>query len=331
VGAEVHLTESIVDAIANKKVPQPRWLSAAGGICMLFVISSNSEASNLVDDRRATMNDWQWDPVVMLNMVLVLWLYQRGWVRVRRSSKAVKSLRTIHVVCFLLSLGIIGCCIMSPLDVMSSQLASAHMVQHTVLMTVAAPLMAMGSVTLVCFAGLPQAAKAMSGRILKIFKHTTGNILANPLSVWMIYAVALWGWHLPVFYGAALRWHALHDLQHLMFFGAALLFWRPLLDPLSSVRLNGGTAVIYLFATTLHSTLLGVFMTIAPSAWYREYFGLAEVWGWSPLEDQQMAGLIMWMPACIAYAVAAVYAFARLIQSSDRSVNRYSFAGRAMQ
>lgn len=130
-------------------------------------------------------------------------------------------------------------------------------------------------------------------------------MLRHPVPLGAVYALALWAWHLPLLYESALRHAAVHDVQHLMFFGAACLFWRGLLDPLSRFRLDGGTAVLLLFATTLHSTVLGVLMTLAPAPWYAEYVGRTQWWGLSPLEDQQLAGLIMWMPACVPYVVAA--------------------------
>src|SRR5205085_10982078 len=130
-----------------------------------------------------------------------------------------------------------------------------------------------------------------------------------PLLAWALYAAALWVWHAPAFYETALRSRAIHDLQHLCFLGTAFLFWRVLLDPVRRLRLSRGAGVLYLFTTCLQSGALGIYLTLSPRLWYPTY-ALAPAWGLSPLEDQQLAGLIMWVPGCLAYAVAALALFA---------------------
>jgi putative membrane protein len=134
--------------------------------------------------------------------------------------------------------------------------------------------------------------------------------LWQPLIMCGLYAAVLWVWHLPVLYEAALRNRWIHEIQHLMFFIVACMFWRVLIDPLARLRLSYGAGVIYLFATSLHATVLGVFLALAPRPWYGDYIGRTEAWNLSALEDQQLAGLIMWMPACMIYALAAAGIFA---------------------
>jgi cytochrome c oxidase assembly factor CtaG len=108
-------------------------------------------------------------------------------------------------------------------------------------------------------------------------------------------------------YQAALRDPLLHDAQHLSFFTAASLFWRLCLDPLAGRRLSALGAIPYLFTTALHSAALGIFLALSQRTWYPDYVTRTSAWGLTPLEDQQLAGLIMWMPACLIYpAVAAI-------------------------
>lgn len=108
-------------------------------------------------------------------------------------------------------------------------------------------------------------------------------------------------------YQGALRDPLVHDAQHLSFFVVACLFWRACLDPLGGRRLGPAAALPYLFATSLHASALGVFLALSPRVWYADYATRTSVWGFTPLQDQQLAGLIMWMPACLIYpAVAAV-------------------------
>src|SRR5690606_32394265 len=101
--------------------------------------------------------------------------------------------------------------------------------------------------------------------------NVAGYAVWQPMLTWLLYAAALWVWHLPALYEAALRSAWVHDAQHLVFVIAACLFWRVLLDPVSQRRLNLGAGVIYLFTTSLHASALGVFMALSPRVWYGAY------------------------------------------------------------
>jgi len=149
--------------------------------------------------------------------------------------------------------------------------------------------------------------------------RTVARWLWHPLVAWSLYAVAMWAWHLPAFYASALRDPFVHDLQHLSFFASGCIFWRVLLDPRSRQRTVGLLAVVYLFTTTLHATLLGVLMTLAPTPWYPDYVGRTTLWQLTAMEDQQLAGLIMWMPACAAYLLIAVVAVAEVLGQMEHA------------
>lgn len=265
-------------------------------------------------DRAVTWHDWNGDPVILLNLSVILWLYCRGWTvlrgrRVRRS--LVSPWRSAAFAGGMLALAF---ALVSPLDPLSAQLGWAHMVQHMILMTVAAPLLMAGSAALVCVCGLSPTARRGLARLRQIAGKQARRWLWSALVVWSLYGVVMWIWHVPVLYEAALGNELVHDLQHLTFFIVACLFWRVLLDPTGRRTLQAGLAVLYLFTTTLHATVLGVFMTIAPSPWYPSYQASTQWWGLTALEDQQLAGLIMWMPACAAYALVAIALFAKALE-----------------
>lgn len=274
-----------------------------------FISNDCAIADEAIYSRRVNFGDWQWDHAYLLNAAFIIWLYSRGLIVIRRSlSKRVK-FSFVNVACFSVGMLLLLVCLVSPLDALSSQLASAHMTQHMTIMTIATPLIVFGSPTLIISLGFPTIGRRLL-RQLRLFRKLLTRASANRLSLrWFVYAATMWGWHYPVFYGAALENRFIHDLQHISFFCAALLFWQPIVDPLHRPRTNGGLAVLYLFTTTLHATILGVFMTIAPTAWYPHYDGLTELWRLSAIEDQQLAGLIMWMPACLAYAAVALWLF----------------------
>jgi putative membrane protein len=326
-------------------------------------------------DRPVGWQDWNWDPVILINLAVILWLYCRGWAVLRgrgttrpgtnqvpresidgawanrsmgprpvdplprgpyylpsqsalsalapgynftrsaaRPSRAAQITAPPRVALFACGMVILSLALISPLDPLGEQLGWAHMVQHMIFMTVAAPLLVAAAPTLVIWCGLPPAARRAVVRLRRTFARSVGRWLWSPLAVWTLYAIVTWIWHVPLLYQAALQVTWIHDLQHLSFFIAACLFWRLLLDPISRLTLHGGLAVLFLFTTTLHATILGVFMTVAPTVWYPQYEGRTLWWGLTALEDQQLAGLIMWMPACATYALVAIGLFAKALQ-----------------
>jgi cytochrome c oxidase assembly factor CtaG len=131
------------------------------------------------------------------------------------------------------------------------------------------------------------------------------RLITDPLVATALHGTAIWVWHMPLLYNAVLRNDLAHWLQHLSFFVTALLFWWSLLQGRAGQR-GYGAAVFYLFATALHTGLLGVLLMVSKSLWYPAQATFAADWGLTPLEDQQVAGLIMWVPAGIVYAGAAL-------------------------
>jgi cytochrome c oxidase assembly factor CtaG len=128
------------------------------------------------------------------------------------------------------------------------------------------------------------------------------SVITQPLGAWTLHALALWLWHLPVLFEAALASEATHIAQHASFLATALLFWWSVLD--RRPRNAGGAAMASLFATMGHSGALGALITFAPRPWYPSY--AAGAYGLTALADQQLGGLIMWGPASLAYLAAAL-------------------------
>jgi len=296
------------------------FVLAAGVLC-----PSDALAHGAPLDRAVGWHDWNWDPVILLNLMLMLWLYDRGrrklqrrWMERMTSNVDVETTRQRLITpwragAFAIGMLVLMLALVSPLDPLGEQLGWAHMVQHMLLMTVAAPLLMIAAPGLICLCGLSPAAR----RAVMQVRRAIGNRRRwfwSPLVVWSLYAMMTWVWHIPKLYQAALRDPWIHDLQHLTFFISACLFWRVLLDPAARQTLSGGLAVLYLFTTTLHATVLGVLMTLAPTAWYPAYERSTHWWGLTALEDQQIAGLIMWMPACLTYVVVAIALFAKALE-----------------
>jgi len=133
----------------------------------------------------------------------------------------------------------------------------------------------------------------------------------------------LWVWHLPALYDYAIEHEDVHVLQHICFFGTAALFWWGIAHGRYG-RASYGAAVVYVFATAVHGGVLGALLTFSPRVWYAPYV-VNHPAGLTPLEDQQLAGLLMWVPAGLTFVAGGLILFAAWLRQSDR-LSRFSSA-----
>jgi putative membrane protein len=198
--------------------------------------------------------------------------------------------------------------LISPVDALGEALFSGHMLQHELLMVAAAPLLVLAHPAPALLWGLPFQARRVMGKAAKTpFVSRTFHYLTQPIHAWWLHAIALWVWHAPVLFMATLRSDWIHTAQHLSFFISALCFWWALFQ--TRRRAEFGYGVFFLFTTAVHTGILGALMTFSPKVIYSVYAATAPIWGLTPLEDQQLGGLIMWLPAGIAYMAAALALF----------------------
>jgi putative membrane protein len=263
------------------------------------------------DNDAPILLQWTWHTGIIFSLAGISAAYAVGLRRLWRSAGVGRGVQQRHAWSFAASILTLIAALLSPVDPLSDELSWMHMVQHMLLMMVAAPLFVLGAPATVMLWALPLRHRRRVGGWLRMLDglKIRGYLLWQPLLLWTLFAATLWVWHLPWMYEAALRNDSFHDVQHLAFFGVSCLFWRVLLDPLSRLRLNPALGVLYLFTSSLQATVLGIFMAIAPTVWYPWYGERTEAWGLSAIEDQQLAGFIMWMPACLIYAVAAAAIF----------------------
>lgn len=262
---------------------------------------------------------WDLEPVLLLALGAAWFVYSRGLLAMWERAGVGRGVSRRQVAAYGGGLMVVLLALASPLDGLSGQLSAAHMVQHMLLMLVAAPLLALGTPMPVLLWAMPpgwrKGAAGMIRRVEGWYAPRSG--WWQPVLLWAVFAMTLWIWHLPALYEAALRNRLVHDLQHLAFLGSSCLFWRVLLDPVQRLRMSRGLGVLYLFGTCLHASALGIFMTFSPRVWYVDYGASAPLWRLTPLEDQQLAGLLMWMPGCLVYAVAASALFAAWLKEGQ--------------
>jgi cytochrome c oxidase assembly factor CtaG len=215
---------------------------------------------------------------------------------------------------FAVGLVALGVALGPPLDAAAERLLWAHMLQHLLLITVAAPLIALGvpawlAVTALPARGLRRAAqRTLSSRRLP---GTAGVLLA-------MHTVVVWLWHVPAAFELALRSTPIHLAEHACFLGTAVVAWWPIADGRLRARLGGGGALAYAIGMSAQGAVLGALMTFAATPWYPAYAGTERAAGIAPLVDQQAAGLSMWIPAsAITFGVIAVLLFSWL---SDHDV-----------
>jgi putative membrane protein len=261
--------------------------------------------------------EWSFDPLVTVSLTLTGLLFAIGLYRLWREAPKRRSIRTWEALCFAggwLSLFI---ALVSPVHAWGRVLFSAHMSQHEILMLVAAPLLVLGRPLIVFLWALPVDWSRRVGNLGKIvWINRVWRTLTIPLVAWLVHAIALWIWHIPVLFDAVLHSEAVHTLQHLSFLLSALLFWWALIHGPQGA-MGYGAAVLYLFTTSIHSGVLGALITVAGSVWYPSYVGLTDSWGLTPLEDQQLGGLIMWIPAGLVYVIAGLALFAGWLREAD--------------
>ena len=265
--------------------------------------------------------DWAFEPGVVIPLALSAWLYVRGFRRLRHQSP--QALGGVEPWSFAAGWITLVIALVSPLHPWGSVLFSAHMTQHELLMLVAAPLLVLVRPLIPFLWTLPRStAREVCSWTKARWWRATWLFITAPFVAWLIHALVLWSWHIPALFQATLHNEFIHALQHISFLGSALLFWWAVLH--GRQRAMGfGAAVLYMFTTALHSGLLGALLTFAGRVWYPMYSSTTSAWGLTPLEDQQLGGLIMWIPAGVVYIVAGLILFAGWLRESGRRAHGF--------
>ncbi|HET9983899.1 MAG TPA: cytochrome c oxidase assembly protein [Longimicrobiales bacterium] len=263
---------------------------------------------------------WTWDPALVVPLVATGIVYALGVRRLWRRGGVGRGIRRGEAAAFAAGWVTLVLALVSPLHALSETLFSAHMAQHTLLLAVAAPLLVLGRPMLPFLWALPLGGRRrVGGWGRRRWLRGPWRALTRPLPAFALQAVVLWAWHAPALYDAALASDAVHALEHATFLLSALLFWWSALH----VRERGlgyGAGILSTFATGVHSGALGALLALAARPLYPAYAAPPPAWGLTPLEDQQLAGFIMWMPGGLPYLVAALALLVAWMQASERSV-----------
>jgi putative membrane protein len=257
---------------------------------------------------------WNLDPLILAGLLFAVWAYRRG-ARAGRRPVGVWRER-----CFTAGIAAVAVALVSPLDALSGALASAHMVQHVLLVLVAAPLLAATASITALVRGSPAVVRDVSVRWRRRLRLTRGNLrfLRHPATVWLLHVGTLWFWHAAVPYDAALEHHLLHVVEHASFLVTGLLFWRVVIGAREADRVSNGFGVLLVFTLAMQSVFLSALLTFARTPWYSAYATTTAAWNLDPLADQQLAGVIMWIPAGLVYVGVGLGLFVTWIRATER-------------
>ena len=249
---------------------------------------------------------------ILLILILTAGLYLRGWLRLR--SFYQNRIPAWRGGSFLLGIFLIWVAVASPIAGTAHELLTGHMVQHLLLMTFAAPLIWVGEPMIAFVHGMPKRVQDAMAPLLR-WRPTQvlGNAITHPAACWFGAAGALLGWHIPALFALGMEspvWHAIMEMSFLV---TGFLFWWPVFQPWPSLKKPGWLIVFYLFLATLPCDILSGFLVFCDRVVYPGYVDSLQPFGLSPLQDQQLAGALMWTVVTVIYFIFGGVISARLL------------------
>jgi putative membrane protein len=257
---------------------------------------------------------WNLDPILLAPLLLTLLIYAVGWYRLNRRASAPP-----RPALFLSGWTLLTLTLVSPLHEAGERSFTMHMIEHELIMLVATLLLGASSAGGVLAWGLPRPLRSALGGGWKSPLQAVWRRLTEPVTATLVQAAVMWAWHAPALFNRALESSGWHIFQHGCFFLSSLLFWWAMLHPRS--RSSGyGVSAACLFFTSLIGGALGALMSFSSSPWYADYaaMGMSGI-GLDPVDDQRLAGLIMWIPGGLVHGLAAVAMFYKWLKASEGS------------
>ncbi|HEY9226146.1 MAG TPA: cytochrome c oxidase assembly protein [Gemmatimonadaceae bacterium] len=263
---------------------------------------------------------WMTDPSAVIPIAMLAGVYAGGTCVAWRHAGRGRSVRRWQVWCFAGGLLTLVIALASPLDAAADRLFSAHMAQHVLLAIVAPPLLVAGAPLTAALWLLPLESRKDLVQWIRQFEWLAAlwPLLTAPLIAWALHAIAMWAWHVPRLYTLALNNPLAHVAEHLSFVGTAGLMWWGFLYPRRSRRAAYALGIGALFLTMLHSGALGALLTLSHRVWFPVHAAGAASFGITPLDDQRLAGLIMWVPGGLLDLAAMSVLFLAWMRTAER-------------
>lgn len=266
--------------------------------------------------------------MIALALLVTTWLYLRGvraaWSRAGTGRGVTKS----QVALFATGLVVIAAALLSPLDGMADGSFAAHMTQHVLLAELAPPFLVFGA-PLAAFAwAIPARRRRTVVAFLqrRSWLRTFWRALTAPALGWILHLMAIWLWHAPPLYQLALRHELVHAMEHLSFIATAVLVWWPIAHPRVARRSAYAAGLGTVFLTAMQTGVLGALITLSHHLLYPLQARGTTQWGLSPMDDQTLAGLIMWVPGGLIYVAAMSVLFLKWLQPANGGAARVKLA-----
>lgn len=273
------------------------------------------------DITREALRSWAWRPFFIGALLLVGVLYTTGWRRLRLlrrggPARAVRMATVWRLIAYWLGLLFIALALLSPIDTLSGLLFFMHMVQHLMLAMLAPPLLLLANPLPIVMWGVPRAWRRRVGRALFGRRSPIRNAIVtvtHPAAMYFLWVTLLWIWHDNALYSLALRNEFVHDLEHFVFFWTAMGLWWHITGaaPHFRSRLSYLTRFGMSIAAVPVTMTLGIVISFANQLIYTHYATVPRLWIQDPIFDQQLGGVIMWVPGSMMFILAAVVCVAR--------------------
>ena len=260
------------------------------------------------------MHDWSIPIPLTMFLVLVAFFYARGWLHLQKAFPRFITLG--HITAFTGGIISIWIAVASPLAALDDELLTVHMVQHLLLMAVAPPLILLGRPALSLLHGMPKSfVQDTVGPFLRWAPvRRLGKIITYPVFCWIAATMTVIGWHLPALFALGLRSAWWHEIQHASYLLAGFLFWWPVIEPWPSVsRPTNWFVPLYLFLATLPCDALSAFLTFCDRVVYPSYLSAPHPFPISALQDQEWAGVLMWVCVTFIYMAPALVLTVRIL------------------
>ncbi|HEU4616564.1 MAG TPA: cytochrome c oxidase assembly protein [Gammaproteobacteria bacterium] len=282
-------------------------------LAALWSVPALAHGPGLEPDEFHFWSAWSARPGVALPLLAAIGIYYAGLDRLWRHAGVGRGISRRRAASFTAGLAVLAIALMSPLDALTASLFWVHMVQHMLLILAAPPLLVLGAPEVALLWALPRAWRRRTGRIEnRIARAIVGPVEgggAGPVVVAILATGVLWVWHMPQLYDLAIENDAVHTAEHTGFLVTAILFWATVLRLTARERLGNGLRILYVFAQALQGSILGAVITFAARPLYDVHAEIPLAWGFDPLVDQQIAGLIMWVPPAVLYLGVSAYLF----------------------
>jgi cytochrome c oxidase assembly factor CtaG len=302
-----------------------RATAAAGGLLAVAALIPGAVLGHGVapappSDPAGLLGLWSFDPTVQVPLAatVVAWVAAVRRVNREHPSNPVPRRRSVG---FLLGIGAIELALQSPIERYDTTLFSVHMVQHLLLTMVAAPLIAYGAPITLLLRVAPGDVRRRW--IIPVLHSRVMRALTHPVVAWLLFAGVMWGTHFSPVFNESLENPLLHQLEHLLYLGSALLFWWPVIgaDP-SPWRLPYPMRALYTFLQMPQNTFLALAIYSTTTVRYAHYATLQRNWGPDPLADQQLAGGLMWVGGDLIFLVAILFVVRGWMRQEDRDAVR---------